>query len=186
MPDAYRAVRGQLADQRSATPDRRRRERTSELPNLAAGWGSPVALTVAIPRRDLRDELRQGVAGATRSNHYRTAFHRDVNGIPFIDLRFERNRFGQTESQAVAPLRNLRTGPHVSTLNIHPGVGGVNRRSGWARREPAHRRRSPDGRRRADTLHGTPQAAVHSRQIHRSWIVPTRTVLSVSAGLSVS
>jgi hypothetical protein len=116
--DGVRAARGRLEDRTSATPDRRRLECTPELPRFVADRCARIALIMAIPRRDLGDELFEGIRRPARADHDCAVLDRHVNPIAFVDLRLERDGFRKTQAQTVAPPRNLRHCGHVSTLNI--------------------------------------------------------------------
>ena len=48
-----------------------------------------------------------------------TVVHRHLDRVAFTELHLACNRFGKAQAETVAPLRELRSRRHVSTLNIH-------------------------------------------------------------------
>src|SRR5437773_2113817 len=82
--------------------------RRRDLPRLAADRRTPVALVVAIPRRNLGDELLEGVGRTAMADHDRAVLDGHVDRVAFIDPCFERHRLGQAQPQAIAPFCDLR------------------------------------------------------------------------------
>ena len=80
-----------LRIERQPKPDRQRLECMRELPRFVADRRAPIALVMAIPRRNLGDKLLEGIRRAARADH--AVLDRHVNAVAFIDLRFERDRF---------------------------------------------------------------------------------------------
>src|SRR5206468_5909020 len=90
-----------------------------ELPHLVADRCAPIALIMAIPRRNLGDKFLEGIGRPAWSDHDGAVLDRHVNPVAFVDLRLARDGFWKTQAQAVTPARNLSARSHVSTLNIH-------------------------------------------------------------------
>ena len=93
--DADRFAHDQPADQTSTRPDRRRLARRRAPPWLVADWCPPVALVVAIARRDLGEKLLQRIRRTIRTDHDHASLHRHVNCVALADLRLECHGLGE-------------------------------------------------------------------------------------------
>src|SRR5437016_4853547 len=105
--------------------------RERELPHLVADRCAPVALVVAIPRRDLGDEMLERIGRTTRADHDGAVLDGDFHAIALIHLRLQRDRLREAQSQTVAPLCNLRSRGHVSTLSRRSGISMSSGVSPW-------------------------------------------------------
>ena len=101
-----------------------RRERRRTSPRFPAGRHSPVCFRAAIPCGDLRYQLAQLVPAAIRSlddTTVRCQIKRQP--IAFGEAARSRNRAGNPDSQAVAPLGNPSIVQHTYLHGIYIGLG---------------------------------------------------------------
>ena len=90
-----------------------------------------IAAPIAPPAREALTQLAASFEGAgdvrwcTPEQYHLTlkflgnASARQLDRVAFTELHLTCNRFGKAQAETVAPLRELRSRSHVSTLNIH-------------------------------------------------------------------